>query len=351
MDNSIKLMLATLTNDQLVGLAQLTVAEAASRSDVVAQAVHAAMLTEAEKAQIGRTAALAEAERLRRLEEERVAQDAVNKVRIDAERKLQVEEAEKQRSQWATRKSLAQWFQGIFGIDNGTIKVWGKDGEVRIYMDAGGGRKVVAVRVEYYHTGNPYKPAGTLVVSGNAAEGGDVGAAQKVGLKLLCDRLIKIAPVGYSCDVAAGLAAAEEPNKPIPAEILAVEEARLAEFKKSAGKMGSNPIIAAGIGTKLDDYSELAGGHYSAERAKEDWSGTPFVVFRSTTYTDEITIVPVRIVGKQWQEWGSRLSSKIRSKEALAKIVGQETWEQLQAQTEALTYEQIAQKIGIEVAQ
>jgi hypothetical protein len=150
----------SLTDDQLVELVRAVVAECAARGTAVAAAAQAAMLSEAEKAQIAREASACEADRLRQAEAQRVARDAAGKVRRQVETQRGQAEQNKQNQQWGCQKTLAQMVVAVLGF-GWTFKVWNKEGETRVYLDRCDVRRATG-RVEYYHTGNAWHPPRTL---------------------------------------------------------------------------------------------------------------------------------------------------------------------------------------------
>lgn len=97
-----------LTDDQLIALIRAACEEARHRGAATETAARNVYLDEVERARISRAAELLEAERLRSEEAARVAREAADKVRRDADRQKINDVASAERKMWAMRKGIAQ---------------------------------------------------------------------------------------------------------------------------------------------------------------------------------------------------------------------------------------------------
>ena len=97
-----------LTDDQLIALIRDACEEARRRGDATETAARNVYLDEVERTRIGRAAELLEAERLRNEESARVAKEAADRVRRDADKTKIDDVANKERVLWAKRKGIAK---------------------------------------------------------------------------------------------------------------------------------------------------------------------------------------------------------------------------------------------------
>lgn len=143
-----------LSDDQLVGLIRAACAEAVCRGAGVASAARDAYVTEVDRARVVREATSQEAERLRKLEEERIAADAAAAVRLAAEREKAATAAEREATLWARRRGIALALQASSYDPTGDqVVVWRSGShEKRVFLQerAYGGRTYATL----YVTGN-----------------------------------------------------------------------------------------------------------------------------------------------------------------------------------------------------
>lgn len=153
-----------LTDDQLVELIRAACAEAVNRNQAVAGAARAAMLSEAERAQVAWHAAAAEADRIKQDEARRVAEAAAEEVRRQAEARATAEAQQKQNKLWGEKKAIAQLVAGTLG-PGWNLTVWRKNGDRRVYLDYGdGGYGSRNPKWCLYVTGNQFERPGKLTV-------------------------------------------------------------------------------------------------------------------------------------------------------------------------------------------
>jgi len=220
-----KIDFSILSDDQLVELVRAACGEAVDRGAAVEAAARAAMLTQAERAQIARGAAEREAERVRREEADRVARQAAAAVREQAEAALRQAETEKQQKLWAKKKQLAQMVETTLGT-GWKLNVWQRDGDKRVYLDG-----VVSTRkLCLYVTGNVYNPPGKLT-----QENFKLPATRLAEVRAILEKAARDwNTVGFECtDALKPLVDAP----PIPEEFLAlVKEREAVEAKAQAAK-------------------------------------------------------------------------------------------------------------------
>jgi hypothetical protein len=156
--------LSELTDDKLIEMARAVAAEVRRRGAHVEAAASAAVLGEAEKAQIAAEAATREARRLAEEEARRVAVEAAERVRREAEYQKADTEARKARDAAERLRKIAREARSLFGSDEPefTIARWEKPGDRRIYIGHGYGNNWV----EYHHDGNDRTAPGTMKAIG-----------------------------------------------------------------------------------------------------------------------------------------------------------------------------------------
>lgn len=227
-----------LTDDQLVELVRAACAEAVLRGSAIEAATRAAMLSEAEKATIARTAAEREAEKLRREEAERIAQAAAEQVRQQAGQEQAQKAADEQARLWGRQKFLGRLVKNLFG-SGCTLTVWNK-GDKRVYIDNEPG----TVRVEFYSTGNHRNPPGTLKISVSEAQITD---------KALVKRVVEHAAKSWNslprmdCDQASNAAVAPLGDQQLQDDVQAfVDAQREAREKTLNERLQEHRIIRVG---------------------------------------------------------------------------------------------------------
>ncbi|CAM5418684.1 hypothetical protein ATER59S_02358 [Aquamicrobium terrae] len=211
--------LSALTDDQLVEMARHVAVELGRRSYDVMTAAQAAILSEAEKARIAAQAARAEAERLRKTEQERVAREAEDAVRQQA---AQADIARTQ-DQWASKKMLAMMVNETLG-PGWSMTVWNRDGnDKRVYIEGSGrgitdrGRPADA-KITYFATGNARDAPGSLEMLYVPA-----GVSKEVVAAICAEAARRFNRMSYiSCSQAAG---AKVTARPYPKSYLDAREA------------------------------------------------------------------------------------------------------------------------------
>lgn len=143
-----------LTDDQLVTLIRAACAEARTRGAATEAAARDVYLDEVERARIARAAELIEGERLRSEEAARVAREAADRIRREADQKKVQEVAEGEEKLWGRRKGIAEALDAA-GWDC-------KGDQIVVWMSAAKEKRVFLQQLGY--GGATYA---TLYVTGN----------------------------------------------------------------------------------------------------------------------------------------------------------------------------------------
>lgn len=167
-----------LSDDQLVTLIRAACLEAVKRGAGVAGAARDAYVTEAERARVIHEVSAHEAERLRRMEEERIAREAAEKLRQASDRAKATEAAAKEADLWARRRGIALAFEeSSYDPSGDQVVVWRSPShEKRVFLQQkrfGG-----ATYATLYVTGNAKHAPDTVAYRSGftATQKADIGA-------------------------------------------------------------------------------------------------------------------------------------------------------------------------------
>lgn len=237
---------SVLTDDQLIELIRAALEEAVRRGDVTRAAAQSVMLDEAERARIAGEAARAEAERIRRDEERRIAEEAAERVRQDLLARQRAEAKAKQDRLWTLKSYLGRMVTSTLG-SKWALTVWERDGERRVYLD-----KLTYGKVSYFHTGNHRNKPGNLVLEG-------VDGKYREELRVICQEAARLfSSAKFDCDQAASM---EVETEPAPAAYTEARQVRLEADEKARrieleSAYGGEPVAAV---AKKRFASEYAG--------------------------------------------------------------------------------------------
>lgn len=150
-----------LSNDQLIQLIRAACAEAVNRGAATAAAAQDAYLSEVERARVAQAATLLETERLRGEEAARVAREAADKLRRQAERQRVEDAAAAETKLWARRKGIAAAIDATgYDVKGDQLVVWlSGANEKRVFLQTKGYGG--ATYVTYYVTGNSHHAPGS----------------------------------------------------------------------------------------------------------------------------------------------------------------------------------------------
>ena len=172
-----------LTDDQLIGLIRAACGEARSRGNATEAAARNVYLDEVERARIARAAELLAGERLRNEEAQRVAKEAEDRVRRDADQKKIDDVAAGEVTLWARRKGIAQAFDAAgWDVRGDQLVVWlsaSKEKRVFLQKNVYG----AASWATLYVTGNKRQAPGSAEYSHGGFKG-DKAFEERVGAVL-----------------------------------------------------------------------------------------------------------------------------------------------------------------------
>jgi hypothetical protein len=162
---------STLNDEQLVELIRESCAEAGRRGAAVAAAAKQTIFEEVERARVTRQAREAAEETLRQNQVRQAAREEAQRIQREAETAERLRVEERERTQWAKKKGVAQALDALYDLTNGdTIVAWiGSTNERRIFFQSKpfGGITYATL----YVTGNRKNPPGSFEFPDKTLEG------------------------------------------------------------------------------------------------------------------------------------------------------------------------------------